>query len=1089
MKRQGRKSKAQTPAPKSEQIKGSSENPTGTAASKKSAESIKLSPAIISVLEKKKDEYNKKHKSKVTLSTLKAVFRRGSGAYSSSHRPTITGGMPNSRSAWAYARVNAFLRKKGGGYAKKSYVQDDDLMEEGGVIKSNDMKLLAPNGKPSNLTHEQYKLVRTPAFKAWFGDWENDPKNASKIVDDNREPMVVYHGTNKLFNIFSDEKKGTNTEDENTMFGFFFSKYIDEAKFYMKEAIWKDTPEKYDELFGGRIISAFLVVKNPLKVGYGESLNVKKIKTLLDSINDGIWDDRGDFIVFKSNQIKLADGSNVTFVPNNPDIRYAKGGNIEEEAQMYIDVISMNPTLEKYQKYKDILKNKFDIDYDLEYGNHDEKLINNANLSDIKRKDDFLNYDNYVKYANKIFKLRGFIQNQPNHIEGIVNIDLASKIGNELGFMVELKTYSGHGNYAEALGDVIRMPNEVDVNTFIHEIGHFFDHQYSKEYIGDAKNSTYATSLYYLGKSNEVFAENFMTYFISPDWLKNNMPNVYYELDKKIPEKYKKTINDLINQVGVSANPDIRYEKGGQLDDLINQGIVELKMFNTTPEHAKEYGFNSKNPLYLQSIYISQDYRLKGIGSQVFEHIIDYAEKNEHDLIFGHITQKAEPNIDVIKKILNDNGFNTIDGNNDFYKIIDRKYSVGGKLKNELVEKELDGVIKQISRRKYIVKGRYKNTKKHQLELIDLLKSLGFEIFGIDKGATTNSRYFDFEKGNLIGHIRISDHTTADERAFKFLEMESRRYYVLSVRNNESSPNIYIDIEILSNEDFNYIKEWFMNKTDTYAKGGEVKHNQGAAGGYLVGNRHSQGGIKAVNKSTGQPLEMEGGEVVITRNAVNDNTKREFNGKMMTNKEILSAINVSGGGVSFADGGKVSECTCSGRRYKFGGRLMKDYEVIEEIRNQYPADFKKGVGEELSEHKETFKLLVKRKLTPKQAAERVVAEHLQKKPDYYDNYLEGGTIDIMGRKIVDYQSFQKGGIPVKSPYVGESDEYFKVYHPTKKTHVYAKGGNIRRAVISPLLAYKNFLHMVYDINFSELPNTLKNGLLQGKQNLVDKYIA
>ena len=33
-------------------------------------------------------------------------------------------------------------------------------------------KELSPNGKPSNLTPEQYKLVRTPAFKKWFGDWE-----------------------------------------------------------------------------------------------------------------------------------------------------------------------------------------------------------------------------------------------------------------------------------------------------------------------------------------------------------------------------------------------------------------------------------------------------------------------------------------------------------------------------------------------------------------------------------------------------------------------------------------------------------------------------------------------------------------------------------------------------------------------------------------------------------------------------------------------------------------------------------------------------------------------------------------------------
>ncbi len=55
--------------------------------------------------------------------------------------------------------------------------------------------LLAPNGKPSNLTPEQYKLVREPAFKQWFGDWENDPQNASKVIDEEtKEPLVVYHG-------------------------------------------------------------------------------------------------------------------------------------------------------------------------------------------------------------------------------------------------------------------------------------------------------------------------------------------------------------------------------------------------------------------------------------------------------------------------------------------------------------------------------------------------------------------------------------------------------------------------------------------------------------------------------------------------------------------------------------------------------------------------------------------------------------------------------------------------------------------------------------------------------------------------------
>lgn len=56
-------------------------------------------------------------------------------------------------------------------------------------------RLLAPNGKPSNLNEYQYAQVRTKAFKDWFGDWENNPEHASKVVDENGEPMVVYHGT------------------------------------------------------------------------------------------------------------------------------------------------------------------------------------------------------------------------------------------------------------------------------------------------------------------------------------------------------------------------------------------------------------------------------------------------------------------------------------------------------------------------------------------------------------------------------------------------------------------------------------------------------------------------------------------------------------------------------------------------------------------------------------------------------------------------------------------------------------------------------------------------------------------------------
>jgi len=123
--KKGGRTIAQTPAPKSDRIYGSKVNAKGSASSEKSASKIVLSYKIIDSLKKKLSE-NKNDN--VTLNDLKAVYRRGLGAYSSSHRPTISGGKPNTRNAWAMARVNKFLLKASGVKVKKAYVQDDDLL-------------------------------------------------------------------------------------------------------------------------------------------------------------------------------------------------------------------------------------------------------------------------------------------------------------------------------------------------------------------------------------------------------------------------------------------------------------------------------------------------------------------------------------------------------------------------------------------------------------------------------------------------------------------------------------------------------------------------------------------------------------------------------------------------------------------------------------------------------------------------------------------------------------------------------------------------------------------------------------------------
>jgi len=80
----------------------------------------------------------------------------------------------------------------------------------GEIVRDEQGNLLAPNGRKSKLTEKQYLQVRTPAFRKWFGDWLSfhNAKNGdgvwvdvdkavSKIVDENGEPKVVYHGTEK----------------------------------------------------------------------------------------------------------------------------------------------------------------------------------------------------------------------------------------------------------------------------------------------------------------------------------------------------------------------------------------------------------------------------------------------------------------------------------------------------------------------------------------------------------------------------------------------------------------------------------------------------------------------------------------------------------------------------------------------------------------------------------------------------------------------------------------------------------------------------------------------------------------------------
>lgn len=185
--------------------------------------------------------------------------------------------------------------------------------------------LLAPNKKPSNLTERQYIHVRTKAFKEWFGDWENNPEEASKVVDENGEPLVVYHGTNSQWTTYNPNLFGSATDEGYYGKGLYLSSVKKKAMQY------------------GNIMELFVNMRNPFIVGMdstlgmnestrrGEIANMFNRENAPDELKqyDGVLYSgaEGKFeeiVVPAANQVKSATNNVGTYSRTNDDTRYRK---------------------------------------------------------------------------------------------------------------------------------------------------------------------------------------------------------------------------------------------------------------------------------------------------------------------------------------------------------------------------------------------------------------------------------------------------------------------------------------------------------------------------------------------------------------------------------------------------------------------------------------------------------------------------------------------------------------------------------------------------------------------------------------------
>lgn len=233
----------------------------------------------------------------------KLVNKRGEGEHVIRVKPTFEETRPDSGIRFRETRI---------------------IPEEENIIKkakSDGSYMKAPNGNPTNLNEKQWVQVRTKAFKEWFGDWENNPEDASKVIDENGEPRVVYHGTYANFNAFDESHLGdvTNLNATNedwaktSHIGFWFND--NKIGFYTKHKL------------------VFLNVRNPLEFASMESLVDEMSyydsgEDFKRSNSDGydsviVLEDEEmggrSYVVFNDNQIKSATENNEDFSFHNDE--------------------------------------------------------------------------------------------------------------------------------------------------------------------------------------------------------------------------------------------------------------------------------------------------------------------------------------------------------------------------------------------------------------------------------------------------------------------------------------------------------------------------------------------------------------------------------------------------------------------------------------------------------------------------------------------------------------------------------------------------------------------------------------------------
>jgi GNAT superfamily N-acetyltransferase len=994
MKRGGR-IVAQTPAPKKDRIFGSKINKKGSAKSKSSGKDIKFSEEVIEKLKNKVSEYNSKHKNKVSLATLKAVYRRGLGAYSTSHRPTISGGKPNSRNAWSIARVNKFLEKKAGKPVKKAYVQDDDLLKNGGELRYAE-------GEIEN-------LIKQGVIELNF--YSATPEHAEERGIIAKKPLYIQN----LCVSESMRLKGIGKK----------------VLTYLEDYATKNG---YDVIFGYCDVD---MVKNWLyRKGY--------------AINDLT----NEFYKI----IKLADVNNTTFDANNPDIRYAEGGLIEDKYgnliayqsgnyRISIDnpnntkrVVLWNKNDEKWHKIGQLNTYVVEmrIDKDIEF----KKYLKVQEI-EIDKKHRGLGlgmimYKTLIKYAGK--DIKGIISYLPNRANKLQIPKIYRKLGakevddyaiikladvNNTTFDPENPDirYEVGGNTTDskiALPDVYSSPE--NLQRVLNQQGYELTKKETK-----SQQMEQSLSISEVADIHGVSVENLRNELvegiktemehtndpeqakkIALDHLKEN-PQYYQYLQKMEAKMKADTIDSHFRDL------EMKYNNGGTIEPVYKLktptgepsrlNYIQQVLVRTTQFKNWFGDWETASRLFIADNRSNFDKHFEGVskvldmvtlepqavyhGTRVNEEFFEFDVSMEEGIgrPYGYFADNQEYSANFVTGSSN-RGQHSGTGflyscflniKKPFYAINEQFYGVRKPiwhfLRNISSQIMLDRYGYTVNMNPFDVENETPEAKgiflDITIEVTDQIAEYGeltawrgsgyselpfWTLMSSDK----KSIFKRFLMREKYDGIRYAEEFSGDydiDNPAEFTKawciFNSGQVKLADGRNIDFDP-LKVDIRMADGGKttapvepenkqmpLSRTQRMKMNMglegTQQFGDGGSVygdkKHSTDAKdGGYFVGNSHAKGGIKAVNKDTGQIIEVEGNEVIINKRSVSDNTKREFEGEMLTNRQILSKINEMGGGVKFEAGGNTSEhCACSGKKYKFGGETLEDYVILSRL--------------------------------------------------------------------------------------------------------------------------------------------------------------